>query len=109
MWLKNKIKEWNKPILTTLTHYKIHFKTIDGEEHTYSYMASCNERIISCSALEYYLIGKEMLKDDDKVMYPMTNIVSIRAEKDEEIFDVVEINDLKVWYQSDEIEIYKGE
>ena len=68
----------------TVTHYKICFKTIDNKEHVYSKSKYIDEQMINCSPLEFFLAGEKYLKDDDGIMYPINNVLSIWAMKDKE-------------------------
>lgn len=67
----------------TLKHYKLVFKTIDNQTHEYNYICYVDENCISCSALEYYLIGQDFLQDDKGNMYPIQNIISIEFQLDD--------------------------
>lgn len=110
---KDKIKKFLEPETVTLTHYIIKFRTVDGVDHEFNRMSYIDENAIICSPLEYYLIGKEYLKDDEGVFYPMNNIISIRAVKDETINNVVEKSYggsfRYTWYCKGDIEIYNEE
>lgn len=74
---------------TTLTHTTIRFITIDGEEHYFHCMNYADPSTIRCSVLEFFLIGKDMLEDDDGKFYPMHNIISIEGIIDDKIENVV--------------------
>lgn len=102
-----------KPQLTTLRHYKVHFKTVDGELHTFSKMCYCDESTINCTALDYYLIGMYRLQDDEGIFYPISNVIKIFAELDDTIENVIVdycgLSYGATWYKKSEIEVYKDE
>lgn len=95
---------------TTLEKYKIVFKTVDGECHEFHGMEYCDKAQISCSPGEYYMIGKEYLKDDDGQIYPINNIIKIKFEKISEIQNVIQksynLGNPYVFYGEKDITIY---
>lgn len=103
------------PKTITLRHYIIYFKTVDGELHTFTKLAYCDESSINCSALEMYLIGKERLEDDTGAYYPMSNVVKVYAELDDVIENVIAIEKSdcfywpETWYKRKDIEVYNSE
>lgn len=109
--LKKKIEKALTPETTTLTDFSIEFTTIDGAVHRYDNIALCDEESIKSSGLEYYLCGKDFLKDNDGIMYPMENIVSIKQIINRYIPHVKKIYVDKsvlfyrTWYQPEEVEI----
>ena len=110
--IKKKVKELKKPNTTTLERYNIHFKTVDGEQHTYTRLCASNPNaIVSRDIPNFYLIDRKYLFDDEGIKYPINNIISIRFELIEEIDNVIELMDnpyfKKVWYQDDEIKIFE--
>lgn len=108
--LKKKITEATKPKTTTLEKYHIHFKTIDGEMHTFTRLCAANPNAITSRDIpNYYMIDRKYLEDDEEVKYPINNIISIKFELMEEIKNVIELSDecglgiKMLWYQRDEI------
>lgn len=111
--VKNVIYKRKKkiPILTTLFHYVICFKTVDGESHVYSNLCWCDPTAINCSVLDYYLIGKNFLKDNIGTRYPIQNVISITAEVDGSKANVIMKSDgftRQFYYQESEIEVWHG-
>lgn len=111
---KKKIAEIKKPKTTTLEKYHIHFKTVDGEEHTFTRMCPANPNALTTRDVpNYYMIDKRYLEDDEDVKYPVNNIISIRFELVKTIENVIELSDncgfdiKKLWYQLDDIEIFE--
>lgn len=76
-WFKNLFKK--EPEMITVYSYRAIFKTIDGEIH-YSYFNYLDLDNLSCDGPTYLMIGKKYLKDENGVMYPMQNIISIKWE-----------------------------
>lgn len=76
-WFKNLFKK--EPEMITVYSYRATFKTIDGEIH-YSYFNYLDLDNLSCDGPTYLMIGKKYLKDENGVMYPMQNIISIKWE-----------------------------
>ena len=110
--IKKKVKEIKKPNTTTLERYHIHFKTVDGEQHTCTRLCAANPNAItSRNVPKYYLLDRKYLLDDEDVRYPINNIISIRFELIEEIHNVIEIMEnpyfKQLWYQNDEIKIFE--
>lgn len=85
--LKEKLHEEFGPEICVLQKYRPLFVTTDGEEHcgiTYKYINS--SRLI-VSVPEYIMINIKndgYIKDNNRVMYPLPNVVSIRWELIEE-------------------------
>lgn len=107
---KKKIEEIKKPKTTTLEQYHIHFKTIDGEMHTFTRLCAANPKAITSRNIpNYYMIDRKYLEDDEDVKYPINNIISIRFELVEEIENVIELSDdcglglKQLWYQTKDI------
>ena len=85
--LKEKLHEEFGPEICVLQKYRPLFVTTDGEKHcgiTYKYINS--SRLI-VSVPEYIMINIKndgYIKDNNRVMYPLPNVVSIRWELIEE-------------------------
>ena len=92
-WLKKFFEEVQEK--ETLEHYSVRFYTTDGIMHNFTkYRYAAPERL-RCSVPEYIMIDVKSngyLKDDNEVMYPLQNVVSIHWSKDDEIHDV-KLND----------------
>lgn len=92
-WLKKFFEEIQEK--ETLEHYSVRFYTTDGIMHNFTkYRYAAPERL-RCSVPEYIMIDVKSngyLKDDNGVMYPLQNVVSIYWNKDDEIHDV-KLND----------------
>ena len=92
-WLKKFFEEVQEK--ETLEHYSVRFYTTDGALHNFTkYRYAAPERL-RCSVPEYIMIDVKSngyLKDDNGVMYPLQNVVSIYWSKDDEIHDV-KLND----------------
>ena len=92
-WLKKFFEEVQEK--ETLEHYSVRFYTTDGIMHNFTkYRYAAPERL-RCSVPEYIMIDVKSngyLKDDNGVMYPLQNVVSIYWNKDDEIHDV-KLND----------------
>ena len=92
-WLKKFFEEIQEK--ETLEHYSVRFYTTDGIIHNFTkYRYAVPERL-RCSVPEYIMIDVKSngyLKDDNGVMYPLQNVVSIYWSKDDEIHDV-KLND----------------
>lgn len=72
-------------ITIEVEHYSVFFTTIDGKEHCYNNYRFANPKVITCSIPEYIMIDVRhngYLTDNDKIMYPLQNIVSIEWKKD---------------------------
>ena len=115
---KTVLKELKKPPLTTLYHYDIEFKTVDGETHRFSKMCYGDplELINEDLCKTYLILNNDFLEDNNGIKYPMTNIVSIRPILTDTVENVIKVLDYhfgekyyKVWYQLNEIEIWKVE
>lgn len=76
-WFKNFFKK--EPEMITVYSYRATFKTIDGEIH-YSYFNYLDIDNLTCDGPTYLMLGKKYLKDENGVMYPMQNIISIKWE-----------------------------
>ena len=76
-WFKNFFKK--EPEMITVYSYRAIFKTIDGEIH-YSYFKYLDTSILTHDGPTYIMLGKKYLKDEDGVMYPLQNIISIKWE-----------------------------
>ena len=66
-------------------HYTMVFKTTDGEEHRYSKFRYADPKSITCTIPEYIMvsvISDGYCMDDFGVMYPLSNVLSIRWEQD---------------------------
>ena len=76
-WFKKISKK--EPEMITVYSYRAIFKTIDGEIHRtyFNYLDLDN---LACDGPNYIMIGKKYLKDEDGIMYPMQNIISIKWE-----------------------------
>lgn len=112
--LKKKIAEAKKPKTTTLEKYHIHFKTIDGEMHTFTRLCAADPTAIRSRDIpNYYMIDRKYLEDDEEIKYPINNIISIRFELVEEINNVIELGDdyglaiRMLWYPKEEIKIFE--
>lgn len=81
--LKEKLHDEFGPQICVLQMYRHIFITTDGEEHcgvTYKY---ANSSRLTISVPEYIMIDIEndgYIKDSNRVMYPLPNVVSIRWE-----------------------------
>lgn len=76
-WFKKTFKK--EPEMITVYSYRAIFKTVDGEIH-YSYFNYLDISRLTCDGPTYIMIGKKYLKDENGVMYPMQNIISIKWE-----------------------------
>lgn len=95
-----------KPRTTTIRHYTLRFITVDGKQHTYSGMSYVDPAQLLCSPVEYYLIDCKFLYDDDGIIYPISNIISISAEHDDTIENVIQQGKAtfpSVWYPNYEV------
>ena len=78
------MSKWFDPQIEVL-HYTMLFKTTDGEEHRYSKFRYADPKSITCTIPEYIMISvisDGYCMDDSGVMYPLSNVLSIRWEKD---------------------------
>lgn len=94
-----KIKEMNT-IRGTIYHYTAHFTTIDGKTHSYNKFRYGAPKQISCTVPEYIMFGVKSdgyLKDNDGVMYPLSNVVSISWECDD-IIENVALREYQIFY-----------
>lgn len=107
---KEKVKEIKKPVTTTLYHYDLEFKTVDGEKHKFTNMCYGDpSTLVHKDLVRYYLIGADYLEDDEGTKYPMSNIISITP------IETGKIDNVKVkggdwsytWYQKKDIKIYE--
>ena len=76
-WFKNFFKR--EPEMIEVYSYHAIFKTTDGEIH-HSYFKYLDTSILTCEGSTYIMLGKKYLKDEDGVMYPLQNIISIKWE-----------------------------
>ena len=80
MKLFNKIKKIVEPTKSTLQRVKPVFYTVDGNKHygiTYKWVKASG---LLCSVGEYVMIDIKSdgyIYDENKVMYPITNVLSI--------------------------------
>lgn len=91
-WFKEKIEKVLEPKTTTLKKFHVHFTTIDGKEHIFTRYNYVDEESLTVSAPEYIMHSVKSdgyLKDDDDVMYPLQNIISIKWEEVEKIENVI--------------------
>lgn len=94
-----KTKEKN-PIRGTLCHYTAHFTTIDGKEHSSNQYRYGAPEYLECPVPEYIMIDVKTdgyLKDDDGIMYPLQNVVSISWECDDIIENAI-LNEYQIFY-----------
>lgn len=90
-------------LTTTIRHFICNFITIDGKEHFYSGFNYIDEDAISCSGPEYIMYDVRSdgyIKDDNDIMYPLQNIISISWVCDDEIENVY-VKEYKVFYTKD--------
>lgn len=76
---------------TTIRHFICNFITVDGKSHFYSGFHYVDESALKCSGPEYIMYdirSDGYIKDDNGVMYPLQNIISISWECDDEIENV---------------------
>ena len=95
-----KMFKFKKPIMIKVEHYTVFFKTIDNKNHSFHRYRFANPNVINCSIPEYIMIEVKhngYLIDDNNVMYPLQNIISITWEKDNEK-EVEKIDDWEVFY-----------
>ena len=113
-----RIKEYFKQErTTTLTHFDVKFKTSDGEFHKYTNLRWIDEYNIDCNGLDFYLQQRgDSLIDDNKTVYPINNIISIKAINIKTIENAKVIYDKwlgeyirRTYYSDDEIEIISKE
>lgn len=93
------IKEMNT-IRGTICHYTAHFTTVDGVTHSFNKFRYGAPEQLTCSVPEYIMIDVKSdgyLKDNDGVMYPLQNVVSISWECDDTIEGVV-LEECQVFY-----------
>ena len=90
-------------LTTTIRHFTCNFVTVDGKEHSYSGFNYIDEDAISCSGPEYIMYNVRSdgyIKDDNDIMYPLPNIISISWACDDEIENVY-VKEYKVFYTKD--------
>lgn len=66
-------------------HYSVFFTTVDGKEYCYNHYRFADPKVISCSVPEYIMIDVRhngYLEDNDEIIYPLQNIISIKWVKD---------------------------
>ena len=64
-----------------LRRYIAEFKTTDGEIHKFSRYRFANPKAIICTIPEYIMVDVKSdgyMTDDDGIMYPLSNVVSIK-------------------------------
>lgn len=96
-----KVKEMNT-IRGTICHYTAHFTTIDGTTHSFNKYRYGAPAQISCTVPEYIMMNVKSdgyLKDNDGVMYPLQNVVSISWECDDTI-EGVALEEYQVFYDN---------
>lgn len=99
----NKIKKFfmdSRMSTTTIRHFVCYFLTVDGEKHSYSKFRYIDEDAIRCSGPEYIMMdirSDGYIKDDNGIMYPLQNILSISWKCDDEIKDVY-ASEYKIFY-----------
>ena len=76
-WFKNLFKK--EPEMITVYSYRAIFKTVDGEIH-YSYFKYLDISCLTYDGPTYIMLGKKYLTDENGVMYPLQNIISIKWE-----------------------------
>lgn len=84
----------------TLCHYTAHFTTIDGKEHSFNQYRYGTPEYLKCSVPEYIMIDVKSdgyLKDNDGIMYPLQNVVSISWECDDIIENAI-LKEYEVFY-----------
>lgn len=84
----------------TIYHYTVHFTTIDGATHSYNKYRYGAPEQITCSIPKYIMISVKSdgyLKDNNGVMYPLQNVVSISWECDD-IIEGVALKEYQVFY-----------
>lgn len=90
-------------LTTTIRHFTCNFVTVDGKEHSYSGFKYIDEDVISCSGPEYIMYNVRSdgyIKDDNDIMYPLPNIISISWTCDDEIENVY-VEEYKTFYTED--------
>jgi hypothetical protein len=74
----------NVPLVEVI-HYSVHFKTIDGNKHSYTHFRYADPTQLNCSIPEYLMClvkSDGYFADDDGLMYPLQNVVQIEWEED---------------------------
>ena len=77
-YIKKNISDF--ALTTTIRHFTCNFVTVDEKEHSYFGFNYIDESAISCSGPEYIMYDVRSdgyIKDDNNVMYPLQNIISI--------------------------------
>lgn len=100
-----KIKEANTE-RGIICHYIAHFITTDGEKHINTKFRYGAPSKVYHSLPEYMMTNitsNGYLKDDDDVMYPLQNIVSITWECDDTIENVV-LDEFRIFYEKPKAE-----
>ena len=90
-------------LTTTIRHFTCNFVTVDGKEHSYSGFNYIDENAINCSGPEYIMYdvrSNGYIKDDNDIMYPLQNIISISWACDDEIENVY-VEEYKTFYTKD--------
>lgn len=97
--LFTKIKEMNT-IRGSIYHYTAHFTTIDGKDHSFNKYRYVASEQINCSVPEYIMIDVKSdgyLEDNNGIMYPLQNVVSISWECDDVIENVI-LEEYQIFY-----------
>ena len=66
-------------------HYPVFFTTTDNKEHSFTCYRFANPKAISCTVPEYIMIDIKKdgyFRDNDGIMYPLQNVVSVKWVKD---------------------------
>jgi hypothetical protein len=77
-----------KKDIITLRKYKPNFTTTDGNKHEGTVSRWAIKERLKCSIPQYLMINitsDGYIEDKEKIMYPLTNIISIEWEVVEEI------------------------
>ena len=100
--IMNKIE----PEYITLQKHSPNFTTTDGEYHIGLPFKWINASRIICPVSEYFMIGVKSdgyIYDENCIMYPLTNILSIEWEKIGEVSVVDNFSDYQIVFDNDEL------
>lgn len=84
--------------ITSAVHYTAEFVTVDGVKHYDNHFHYVNPDVLVCTVPEFLMINVKYFKDDNGIMYPLQNVVSIHWVLD----SIINVKGNKWYYKAED-------